>query len=79
MESISYYLALGVANSPFFFRVRMACALTRSLIFLPSTTIVFFCKLGSHTFFVCRCEKLTLLPNCFPFPVMSHTFIIANL
>jgi hypothetical protein len=57
-------------------RERMAWVLIFILTFLPSTIRVLDCKLGFHTFLVWRCEKLTLFPYCFPFPVISHFCII---
>lgn len=44
--------------------------------FLPSTIMVFFCKLGFQTFLVRRKEKLTLWPYCLPLPVSSHFCMI---
>lgn len=44
--------------------------------FWPSTTKVFFCRLGLKTRLVRRKEKLTLWPNCLPFPVSSHRAVI---
>lgn len=44
--------------------------------FLPSMISVFDCRFGFQTLLVWRCEKLTLLPNCLPLPVISHLFII---
>lgn len=44
--------------------------------FLPSTMKVFFCRFGLKTRLVRRREKLTLLPNCFPFPVSSQRDVI---
>lgn len=57
---------------PFFFRVLMACVDKTIVTFLPSTSKVFFCRFGLKAFFVRRKEKLTLCPNCLPFPVSSH-------
>lgn len=58
-------------------RVLIACELTFTLAFLPSIITVLVCKFGLKTFFVWRWEKLTLLPNCLPLPVISH-FCIAS-
>ena len=57
---------------PFFLSVRIALVLRVIVTFWPSTTKVFFWRLGLNTRFVRRKEKLTLLPNCFPLPVSSH-------
>jgi len=46
------------------------------VIFCPSTSKVFFWRLGLKTRFVRRKEKLTLWPNCLPFPVNSHRAVI---
>lgn len=45
---------------------------TVKVTFLPLITKVFFCRFGLKTRFVWRIEKLTLLPNCLPLPVISH-------
>jgi hypothetical protein len=57
---------------PFFLRVRIAWVLRTIVIFFPSSSKVFFCRLGLNTRLVRRKEKLTLWPNCLPFPVSSH-------
>ena len=46
--------------------------------FWPFTSIVFFWRLGLKTRFVRRKEKLTLWPNCFPLPVISHRDAIGH-
>ena len=50
----------------------MVLVATVRVTFLPLTTKVFFCRFGLKTRLVWRIEKLTLLPNCLPLPVISH-------
>lgn len=72
---LSYFELTGAEpcnTNPFFFRVRIVLAATVRVTFLPFTTKVFFCRFGRKTRLVRRMEKLTLLPNCLPLPVMSH-------
>jgi len=57
---------------PFLRSVRIAWVLSVIVTFSPSSLNVFFCRFGLNTFFVLRKEKLTLFPNCLPFPVNSH-------
>lgn len=54
----------------------MACVLNFILILRPSKVKVLVWRFGFHTFLVWRCEKLTLLPYCFPLPVSSHLYMI---
>ena len=65
---------------PFFFKVRIAEVHKIMVIFCPSISNVFFCKFGLKTRLVRRNEKLTLCPNCLPFPVNSQraTIIIST-
>ena len=64
---------------PFFFSVRIACVERVIVTFWPSTTKVFFCRFGLKTRLVRRKEKLTLWPNCLPFPVKSQRAAIGLL
>lgn len=57
---------------PFFLSVRIAWVQSTIVIFCPSISKVFFCRFGLKTRFVRRKEKLTLWPNCLPFPVNSQ-------
>ncbi len=45
---------------------------------MPSIIRVLVCRFGFQTFLVCRWEKLTLLPNCLPLPLISLLCIGRN-
>lgn len=64
---------------PFLRNVRIACVERFIVTFWPSTTKVFFCRLGLNVRLVRRSEKLTLLPDCARLPVRSHRDAIVHL